>query len=121
MGTKSGTVGSNPGISLSMGLPLPTQLSSMDLLERLADNLYAYSGELFRGLQETSMAMLDRVLTGFKRLGGRTREYIFETAAIGINFFSRAGEMGADLESSEALKFWEAVDGMKESIHDLIR
>ena len=29
--------------------------------------------------------------------------------------------MKAELESSEALKFWEAVDGMKESIRDLIR
>ena len=93
----------------------------MDLLERLADDLYAYSGELFRGLEETSMAMLDRVLLGFKRSGGRTREYIFETAAIAINFFSRAGDMEAELESSEALKFREAVDGMKESIRDLIR
>ena len=29
--------------------------------------------------------------------------------------------MEAELESSEALKFWEAVKGMKESIHDLAR
>ena len=67
------------------------------------------------------MAMLDRVLSGFKKSGSRAREYIFETAAITINFFSRAGDMGAELESSEALKFREAVDGMKESIRDLIR
>ena len=75
-GTKVGAIASNPSINLSMGLPLPTQLPSMDLLERLADDLYAYSGELFRGLEETSMAMLDRVLSGFKRSGGHTREYI---------------------------------------------
>ena len=67
------------------------------------------------------MAMLDRILSGFKRSGGCTREYIHETAAIAINFFSRAGDMEAELESSEALKFWEAVNGMKESIRDLIR
>ena len=67
------------------------------------------------------MAMLDRILSGFKRSGGRTREYIHETAAIAINFFSRAGDMEAELELSEALKFWEAVNGMKESIRDLIR
>ena len=48
-------------------------------------------------------------------------EYIYETAAIAINFFSRAGDMEAELESSEALKFREAVNGMKESIRDLIR
>ena len=93
----------------------------MDLLERLADDLYAYSGELFRGLEETGMAMLDKVLSGFKRSGGRAQEYIHETAAIAINFFSRAGDMEAELESSEALKFQEAVNGMKESIRDLIR
>ena len=67
------------------------------------------------------MAMLDRILSGFKRLGSRAREYIHETAAITINFFSRAGDMEAELESSKALKFWEAVNGMKESIRDLIR
>ena len=120
-GAKASAIASNPGINLSTGLPLPTQLPSMDFLERLADDLYAYSGELFRGLEETSMAMLDRVLSGFKKSGGRTREYIFETAAITINFFSRAGDMEVELESSEALKFREAVDGMKESICDLIR
>ena len=120
-GAKVGAVASNPGINLSTGLPLPTQLPSMDLLERLADNLYAYSGELLRGLEETSMAMLDRVLSGFKRSGGCAREYIYETAAIAINFFSSAGDMEAELESSEALKFREAVNGMKESIRDLIR
>ena len=120
-GAKASTAASNPGVNLSTGLPLPTQLLLMDFLERLADDLYAYSRELFRGLEETSMAMLDRVLSGFKRSGGRTREYIFETAAIAINFFSRAGDMEAELESSEALKFQEAVDGMKESIRDLIR
>ena len=120
-GTKVSTVASNPGINLSTGLPLPTQLPSMDFLERLADDLYAYSGELFWGLEETSMAMLDRVLSGFKKSGGHAWQYIFETAAITINFFSRAEDMEAELESSEALKFWEAVDGMKESIRELIK
>ena len=118
-GTKVGAVVSKPSANLSTGLSLPTQLLSMELLEQLADDLYAYSGELFRGLEETSMAMLDRILSGFKRSGGRAREYIHETAA--INFFSRAGDMEAELESSEALKFREAVNGMKESIRDLIR
>ena len=120
-GVKVSAIASNPGVNLGTGLPLPTQLPSMDFLERLADDLYAYSGELCRGLEETSMAMLDKVLSGFKRSGGCTREYIFETAAITINFFSRARDMETELESSEALKFREAVDGMKESIRDLIR
>ena len=121
VGTKVGAVVSNPSANLSTGLPLPTQLPSMELLEKLADDLYAYSGELFRALEETSMAMLDRILLGFKRSGGRAWEYIHETAAIAINFFSRAGDMEAELESSKALKFREAVNGMKESIRDLIR
>ena len=112
---------SNPGINLSTGLPLPTRLPSMDVLEQLADDLYAYSGKLFRGLEETSMAILDRILSGFKRSGGRAREYSHETAAIAINFFSRAGDMESELESSEALEFREAVNGMKGSIRDLIR
>ena len=121
MGATVGAVASNPSVNPSTGLPLPTQLPAMDHLEKLADDLCAYSRELFQGLEETSMAMLDRVLSGFKRLGGRAREYIYETAAIAINFFSRAGDMEAELESSEALKFREAVNGMKESIRDLIR
>ena len=120
-GATVGTVASNPSINPSTGLPLPTQLPMMDHLEKLADDLCAYSGELFQGLEETSMAMLDRVLSGFKRSSGRAREYIYETAAIAINFFSRAGDMEAELESSEALKFREAINGMKESIRDLIR
>ena len=116
----------NSGADLHMGPPLPgllmpTRLPSMDVLEQLGDDLYAYSGELFRGLEETSLAMLDRILSGFKRSGGRAREYIYETAAIALHFFSRAGDMEAKLESSEALNFWEAVNGMKESICDLVR
>ena len=120
-GTNIGAIVSNPSARLGTGIPLPTQLLSMEVLEQLADDLYAYSGELFRGLEETSMAMLDRILSGFKRSGSCTREYIHETAAITINFFSRARDMEAELESSEALKFREAVNGMKESIRDLIR
>ena len=120
-GATVGAIASNPSINPSTGLPMPTQLPSMDHLEKLADDLCAYSGELFRGLEETSMGMLDRVLSGFKRSGSRTREYIYETAAIAVNFFSRAGDMEAELESSKALKFWEAINGMKESICDLIR
>ena len=120
-GAKVGAVVSYSGVNLSTGLPLPTQLPSMDLLERLADNLYVYSGELFRVLEEMSVAMLDRVLSGFKKSGGRAQEYIFETAAITINFFSRAGDMEKELESSKALEFREAVNSMKESICDLIR
>ena len=111
----------NPHVGHNTSMPLPTRLPSMQVLEELANDLYTYSSELFRGLEETSMVMLDRILSGFKRLGGHAREYIHETAAIAINFFSRAGDMEAELESSEALKFHAAVDGMKESIRDLVR
>ena len=111
----------NPHVEHDTSMPLPTRLPSMRVLEELANDLYAYSGELFRGLEETSMAMLDRILSGFKKSGSRAREYIHETAAITINFFSRAGDMEAELESSEALKFCAAVNGMKESIRDLIQ
>ena len=111
----------NPHVEHDTSMPLPTRLPSMQVLEELANDLYAYSGELFWGLEETSMAMLDRILSRFKRSGGRTREYIHETAAVTINFFSRAGDMEVELESSEALKFHVAVNGMKESIWDLVR
>ena len=125
-GVDASAEASNSGVDLNMGpplpgLPMPTRLLSMDVLEQLGDDLYAYSSKLFRGLEETSLAMLDRVLSGFKRSGGHAREYIYETAAIALNFFSRAGDMEAELESSEALKFQEAVNGMKQSIRDLIR
>ena len=106
----------NPHVEHDTSMPLPTRLPSMRVLEELANDLYTYSGELFRGLEETSMAMLDRILSGFKKSGGHAREYINETATIAINFFSRAGDMEAELESSEALKFCMAVNGMKESI-----
>ena len=121
MGISMSALVINPRIRHDTSMPLPTRLPSMQVLEELANDLYAYSGELFWGLEETSMAMLDRILSGFKRLGRRTREYIHETAAIAINFFSRAGDMEAELESSEALKFHAAVNRMKESIWDLIR
>ena len=121
MGASVSTLVVNPHVRHDASLPLPTRLPSMGALEELANDLYAYSGDLFRGLEETSMVMLDRILSGFKRLGGRAREYIHETAAIALNFFSRAGDMEVELESSEALKFRNAVNGMKDSIRDLIR
>ena len=112
-GTSVSTLVINPSIRHNTSMPLPTRLPSMRVLEELANDLYAYSGELFWGLEETSMAMLDRILSGFKRSGGCTREYIHETTAIAINFFSRAGDMEVELESSEALKFRVAVNSMK--------
>ena len=121
MGASVSTLVVNPRIDLDTDLPLPTRLPSMKVLEGLVNDLYAYSSELFRGLEETSMAMLDRILSGFKKSGGRSREYIHETAAIALNFFTRVGEMEAELESSEVLKFRNAVNGMKDSIRDLIR
>ena len=111
----------HPDIKLDTSLPLPTRLPSVETLEELANDLYAYSGELFHGLEETNMAMLDRILSGFKKSGGRTHDYIHETATIALNFFSRAGEMEADLASSEVPKFRNAINGMKDSIRDLIR
>ena len=120
-GTSVSALVVNPRVRHDASLPLPTRLPSMGALEELANDLYAYSGDLFCGLQETSMAMLDRILSGFKRSGSRAREYIHETATIALNFFSRAGDMEAELESSEALKFQNVVNGMKDSIRDLIR
>ena len=111
----------HPHVKHDTTLPLPTRLPSVETLEELANDLYAYSGELFRGLEDTSMAMLDRILSGFKKSGGRARDYIHETAAIALNFFDRASEMEAELESSEVLKFRSAVNGMKDSVRDLIR
>ena len=120
-GTSVGALVINPSISHDTSMPLRTWLPSMQVLEELANDLYAYSGELFWGLEETSMAMLDRILFGFKRLGGHAWEYIHETAAIAINFFSKAGIGRRNWSPSEALKFCAAVNGMKESIRDLVR
>ena len=91
MGTSVSTLVINPHVEHDTSMPLPTRLPSMQVLEELANDLYAYSGELFWGLEETSMAMLDRILSGFKRSGGRTQEYIQETAAIAINFLAGPG------------------------------
>ena len=71
----------NPRVEHDTSMPLPTRLPSMRVWKSWRTT---YSGELFRGLEETSMAMLDRILSGFKKSGGRTREYIHETAAITI-------------------------------------
>ena len=87
----------HPHIKHDTSLPLPSQLPSVETLEELVNDLYAYSGELFCGLEDTSMVMLDRILSGFKKLGRCTHDYIHETAAIALNFFSRAGEMEAEL------------------------
>ena len=111
----------HPRVRHDTTLPLPTRLPSVETLEELANDLYAYSGELFRGLEDTNMVMLDRILSGFKKSGGRAHDYIHETAAIALNFFNRASEMEAELESSEVLKFWKAVNGMKDCICDLIK
>ena len=111
----------HPHIKHNTSLPLPSRLPSVETLEELANDLYAYSGELFRGLEDTGMAMLDRILSGFKKSGGHAHNYIHETAAIALNFFSRAGEMEVELESSEVPKFRNAINGMKDSIRDLIR
>ena len=120
-GANVSTLVIHPHIKHDTGLPLPTRLPSVEALEELANDLYAYSGKLFHGLEETSMAMLDRILSGFKKSGGRAHDYIHETAAVALNFFSRAGKMEAELESSEVLKFRNAINGMKDSIRDLIR
>ena len=40
----------HPRVKHDTGLPLPTRLPSMGALEELANDLYAYSGKLFRGL-----------------------------------------------------------------------
>ena len=109
LGASVSTLVINPHVRHDTSMPLPTRLLSMRVLEELANDLYVYSGKLFCGLEETSMAMLDRILSGFKRSGGRAWEYIHETATITLNFFSRAGDMEAELESSEALKFRNAV------------
>ena len=90
-GASVSTLVINPHVEHDTSMPLPTRLPSMQVLEELANNLYAYSSKLFQGLEETSMAMLDRILSGFKRLGGRAREYIHETAAIAINFLAGPG------------------------------
>ena len=91
MGASVSTLVINPHVEHDTSMPLPTRLPSMRVLEELANDLYAYSGELFRGLEETSMAMLDRILSGFKKSGGRAREYIHETATITINFLAGLG------------------------------
>ena len=120
-GVGTGALASNPCVNLSTGLPLPTRLLLDGSLGKTSKRFVCLQRRTLPGLEETSMAMLDRVLSGFKRSGGHAREYIYETAAIAINFFSQAGDMEAELESSKALKFQEAVNGMKGSIHDLIR
>ena len=42
----------HPRVEYDDSLPLPTRLPSMATLEALANDLYAYSGELFHGLED---------------------------------------------------------------------
>ena len=59
-------------------LLLPTTLPSMATLEVLTGNLEKLGRKLFRGLEETNLAVYDKVLQGFKDTSGKCKNFIHE-------------------------------------------
>ena len=63
-------------------LPLPTTLPSMATLEALTGDLEKLGGKLFRGLEETNLAVYNKVLQGFKDTSGKCKNFIHEMGSV---------------------------------------
>ena len=70
-------------------LLLPTTLPSMATLEALTGDLEKLGGKLFRGLEETNLAVYDKVLQGFKDTSGKCKNFIHEMGSLVVTFFAQ--------------------------------
>ena len=101
-------------------LPLPTTLPSMATLEALTGDLEKLGGKLFRGLEETNLAVYDKVLQGFKDTSGKCKNFIHEMGSLVVTFFAQAEEMEKGLAKCDAMAFREAMSASKGHVCGLI-
>ena len=101
-------------------LPLPTTLPSMATLEALTGDLEKLGGKLFRGLEETNLAVYDKVLQGFKDTSGKCKNFIHEMGLLVGTFFAQAEEMEKGLAKCDAMAFREAMSASKGHVCGLI-
>ena len=101
-------------------LPLPTTLPSMATLEALTGDLEKLGGKLFRGLEETNLAVYDKVLQGFKDTSGKCKNFIHEMGLLVVTFFAQAEEMEKGLAKCDAMAFREAMSASKGHVCGLI-
>ena len=101
-------------------LPLPTTLPSMATLEALTGDLEKLGGKLFRGLEETNLAVYDKVLQGFKDTSGKCKNFIHEMGSLVVTFFTQAEEMEKGLAKCDAMTFCEVMRASKGHVCGLI-
>ena len=120
-GSGGGDSGSNGGRggTPNPGWPFPN-LPTMDMLEKLGNDLYKYSRELFNDLEQTSMEVYDKVFDGFQDTGGIARNFCCKVTAITINFFHKAEQLEENLESLDQVRFKIALNKMREQITEMM-
>ena len=101
-------------------LPLPTTLPSMATLEALTGDLEKLGRKLFQGLEETNLAVYDKVLQGFKDTSGKCKNFIHEMGSLVVTFFTQAEEMEKGLAKCDAMAFREAMSASKGHVCGLI-
>ena len=101
-------------------LPLPTTLPSMATLEALTNDLEKFSKKMFKSLEETNIAIYDKVLQGFKDTSGKCKTFIHEMGALAVTFFAQAKQMEDGLAKCDAKAFDEAMSAFKGHIIGLI-
>ena len=101
-------------------LLLPTTLPSMATLEALTGDLEKLGGKLFRGLEETNLAVYNKVLQGFKETSGKCKNFIHEMGSLVFTFFAQAEEMEKGLAKCDAMAFCEAMSAFKVHVCGLI-
>ena len=120
-GSGRGDSGSNGGrgSAPNPGWPFPN-LPMMDMLEKLGNDLYKYSKELFNNLEQTSMKVYDKVFNGFQDTGSITRNFCCKVTAIAINFFHEVEQLEENLESVDQVRFKIALNKMREQITEMM-
>ena len=109
------------GIGGTGSLPFPTTLPSMATLEALTDDLEKLSGKMFKSLEETNIAVYDKVLQGFKDTSGKCKGFIHDMGALVVTFFAQAEKMEQDLAKCDAEAFHEALNASKGYVCGLIQ
>ena len=114
------------GVRLTSGtsgrgsLPLLTTLPSMATLEALTNDLEKFSERMFKSLEETKIAVYDKVLRGFKDTSGKCKTFIHEMGALAVTFFAQAKQMEDGLAKCDTRAFEEAMNASKNHIIGLI-